>query len=81
MTLPDHDTVIVGAGFSGIGAAITLDKAGMGDYLIIEAGDGPAAPGTGTPIPVSPLTFRRSPISSRSSRAPTGRAPMHPGAS
>ena len=41
MTAPDHDTVIVGAGFSGIGTAIKLDKAGMGDYLLIEAGDGP----------------------------------------
>lgn len=38
---PDHDTIIVGAGFSGIGAAINLDKAGFGDYTIIEAGDGP----------------------------------------
>ncbi len=41
MTAPDYDTVIVGAGFSGIGTAIQLDKSGMGDYLIIEAGDGP----------------------------------------
>ncbi|KUI17263.1 monooxygenase [Mycobacterium sp. GA-1285] len=41
MTVPDHDTIIVGAGFSGIGAGITLDKAGLGDYLIVEAGDGP----------------------------------------
>jgi cyclohexanone monooxygenase len=41
MTVPDHDTLIVGAGFSGIGAAINLDKAGFGDYTIIEAGDGP----------------------------------------
>ena len=32
--VPDYDTVIVGAGFSGIGAAIKLDKAGLGDYLI-----------------------------------------------
>lgn len=38
---PDHETLIVGAGFSGIGAAIQLDKAGLGDYLIIEAGAGP----------------------------------------
>ncbi|MCT7659743.1 flavin-containing monooxygenase [Mycobacterium deserti] len=38
---PDYETVIVGAGFSGIGAAIKLDKAGLGDYLVIEAGDGP----------------------------------------
>ncbi len=30
MTGPDYETVIVGAGFSGIGAAIKLDKAGLG---------------------------------------------------
>ncbi len=40
MTVPDHETVIVGAGFAGIGTAIMLDKAGMGDYLLIEAADG-----------------------------------------
>ncbi len=40
MAAPDHDTVIIGAGFSGIGTAILLDKAGMGDYLLIEAADG-----------------------------------------
>jgi cation diffusion facilitator CzcD-associated flavoprotein CzcO len=41
MTAPDHDTVIVGAGFSGIGTAIALDKVGMGDYLVIDNADGP----------------------------------------
>ena len=40
MPAPDHEAVIVGAGFSGIGTAILLDKAGMGDYLLIEAADG-----------------------------------------
>jgi cyclohexanone monooxygenase len=40
-TVPDYTTVIVGGGFSGIGAAVKLDKAGLGDYLVIEAGDGP----------------------------------------
>lgn len=35
---PDFHTVIIGAGFSGIGAAIALDKAGLGDYRIVEAG-------------------------------------------
>lgn len=39
MSNPDHETVIVGAGFSGIGTAIALDRAGHGDYLIVEAGD------------------------------------------
>ncbi|RAU94228.1 flavin-containing monooxygenase [Mycolicibacter senuensis] len=37
---PDHEVLIIGAGFSGIGAAIGLDRAGMPDYRIIEAGDG-----------------------------------------
>ena len=36
---PDYHSLIVGAGFSGIGAAIKLDQAGFGDYLIVEAGD------------------------------------------
>jgi cation diffusion facilitator CzcD-associated flavoprotein CzcO len=36
---PEYHTLIVGAGFSGIGAAIKLDEAGFGDYLIVEAGD------------------------------------------
>ena len=36
---PDYHTLIIGAGFSGIGAAINLDKAGLPDYLVLEAGD------------------------------------------
>ena len=40
MAAPDHTTVIVGAGFSGIGTAILLGKAGLDDYLLIEAADG-----------------------------------------
>jgi cation diffusion facilitator CzcD-associated flavoprotein CzcO len=37
---PDHEVAIIGAGFSGIGAAILLDRAGLSDYLVIEEGDG-----------------------------------------
>ena len=32
--------VIVGAGFGGIGTAISLDRAGLSDYLIVEEGEG-----------------------------------------
>lgn len=38
--LPDHEIVIIGGGFSGIGAAILLDKAGFGDFVMLEEGDG-----------------------------------------
>jgi cation diffusion facilitator CzcD-associated flavoprotein CzcO len=38
--MPDHEVVVVGAGFSGIGAAIKLDQAGIADYAVLEAGDG-----------------------------------------
>ncbi|WP_377319998.1 flavin-containing monooxygenase [Pimelobacter simplex] len=37
---PDHEVVIIGGGFSGIGAAILLSRAGFDDYLLLEAGDG-----------------------------------------
>lgn len=37
---PDVETLIVGAGFSGLGAAISLDRAGFDDYLIVESADG-----------------------------------------
>ncbi|MEZ0580380.1 flavin-containing monooxygenase [Nocardioides sp. MH1] len=37
---PDHEVAIIGGGFSGIGAAILLDRAGFDDYLMIEEGDG-----------------------------------------
>lgn len=35
---PDHRTLVIGAGFSGIGMAIRLDEAGLPDYRIVEAG-------------------------------------------
>ncbi len=37
---PDHEVAIVGAGFSGIGAAIKLDEARIDDSVLLEAGDG-----------------------------------------
>ncbi|MGW4368677.1 flavin-containing monooxygenase [Nocardia takedensis] len=35
-----HEIVIVGAGFSGIGAAIKLREAGFDDFLIVDEADG-----------------------------------------
>jgi cation diffusion facilitator CzcD-associated flavoprotein CzcO len=76
--VPDYDTVIVGAGFSGIGTAIKLDKSGLSDYLVIEAGDGPGGtwywnkyPG----IAVDAVVRTSFP----SSRARSGRAPTRLG--
>ena len=37
---PDHDVLIIGGGFSGIGVAIGLEKAGIRDYLIVDDNDG-----------------------------------------
>lgn len=33
---PDHDVVIIGAGFSGVGAAIELDQAGFPDFVVVD---------------------------------------------
>ncbi len=72
--MPDYQTVIVGAGFSGIGAAIKLDEAGLGDYLIVEAGSEPGGtwywntyPGIGVDIPSFSyqFSFEQSPDWSR----------------
>src|SRR6185312_8310201 len=73
-TVPDFDTVIVGAGFSGIGTAIKLDKSGLTDYLVIEAGGGPGGtwywntyPGVAVDIPSFSyqFSFEQSPNWSR----------------
>lgn len=72
---PDHHTVIIGAGFGGIGTAIKLDKAGLSDYLIVEAGDGPGGtwywntyPGVAVDIPSFSyqFSFEQNPSWSRS---------------
>ncbi len=36
---PDCEVAIIGAGFSGIGTGIALDKAGIHDFLILDAAD------------------------------------------
>jgi cation diffusion facilitator CzcD-associated flavoprotein CzcO len=39
MSGPDHEVVVVGAGFSGIGASIRLQRAGFHDHVLIEEGE------------------------------------------
>ncbi|MFG1793877.1 flavin-containing monooxygenase [Nocardia sp. NPDC049149] len=36
----DHEVVIIGAGFSGIGAAIKLQEAGFDDFILVDDADG-----------------------------------------
>src|SRR3954453_2204557 len=67
---PDHEVAVVGAGFSGIGAAIKLDRAGFGDLPILEAGDGVGGawhwntyPGIGVDIPSFSYQFSFEPSS------------------
>jgi cation diffusion facilitator CzcD-associated flavoprotein CzcO len=36
---PDHEVVIVGSGFSGIGAAIRLKQLGIHDFVVLEKAD------------------------------------------
>lgn len=36
---PDHEVVIVGAGFSGLGTSIALQRAGFDDHVLLEEGD------------------------------------------
>jgi len=38
-TAPHHDVIVVGSGFSGLGMAIFLKKAGRNDFLLLEKAD------------------------------------------
>ncbi|AEF39610.1 flavin-containing monooxygenase [Hoyosella subflava] len=38
LQLPDHEIVIIGAGISGIGTAIALQRAGIEDFVLFERG-------------------------------------------
>lgn len=40
MITPEHETVIIGAGIGGLGAAIGLKRAGLDDFVILERSDG-----------------------------------------
>ena len=60
----DHQVVVIGAGFSGIGAARALDRAGISDYAVLEDGDGVGGawywntyPGVAVDIPSASYQF------------------------
>jgi cation diffusion facilitator CzcD-associated flavoprotein CzcO len=62
--VPEHDAIVIGAGFSGIGAAIKLDQAGFGNLAVLEEGDGVGGawhwntyPGIGVDIPAFSYQF------------------------
>ncbi|MBF9523238.1 flavin-containing monooxygenase [Mycobacteroides chelonae] len=40
MSTPEHETVIIGAGIGGLGAAIGLKRAGLTDFVILERSAG-----------------------------------------
>lgn len=61
---PDHEVVIIGAGFGGIGAAIELEREGIDDYVVLEKWDGPGGtwrantyPGVAVDIPSLVYSF------------------------
>ncbi|MEU7167715.1 NAD(P)-binding protein [Streptomyces morookaense] len=39
MITPDHEVLVIGAGFSGIDAAIGLRRAGIDDFVILDEQD------------------------------------------
>ena len=69
------DTLIIGAGFAGIGTAIRLSQAGIEDFVILERATASAAPGATTPTRVRPATSPRCCTPTRSRRTRTGRTP------
>ncbi len=63
-TEPDHEIVIIGAGLSGIGAAIALRRAGFEDFVILERASGIGGtwrdntyPGVGVDVPSQAYQF------------------------
>ena len=71
-------TLIIGAGFAGLGTAIRLKQAGMTDVLILERADQVRLVGRGATIPilVQPVIFPRICIRIRLHQIPIGRAPF-----
>ena len=71
----DHELVIVGSGFSGIGAAIKLRKMGIDDFVILEKADDLGGTWPDTDYPRRPVDrpSAKARISSVVSMTATGR--------
>ena len=67
-------TLIVGAGFAGIGTAMRMLQAGINDFVILERSHRIGAPGVTTLTPAPPATFRHCCTPTRSSRTQAGLA-------
>lgn len=64
----DHEIVIVGSGFSGLGAAIKLKEAGRDDFVVLERADGLGGtwrdntyPGCGCDVPTPLYSYSFAP--------------------
>ena len=65
---PDHEVVVIGAGFSGIAAGVKLTEAGLDDFVILEKSDGVGGtwrhnsyPGVAVDIPSFTYSFHFEP--------------------
>lgn len=75
----DHDVLVIGAGFSGIGAAIGLRKAGIENFIIVDEWKDVGGtwhantyPGISVDVPGFSYSFAFEPFSSMSSVFPAG---------
>jgi cation diffusion facilitator CzcD-associated flavoprotein CzcO len=74
MSMIDYEVAIIGAGFSGIGLGIQLRKAGIEDFVVVDAADGVGGvwrhntyPGVAVDIPSTTYSYSFEPNTSWSS--------------
>lgn len=76
---PEHEVVVIGAGFAGIGAAIGLRRAGIDDFVVVDEQDGVGGtwhtnryPGVAVDITAFSYSFAFEPVPSWSRVFPPG---------
>ncbi|MFB6517545.1 flavin-containing monooxygenase [Streptomyces sp. NPDC056401] len=76
---PDHEVLVIGAGFSGIGAALGLRRAGIDDFVVLEERDDVGGswyantyPGVAVDISAFSYSFAAEPFASWSRVFPPG---------